>query len=172
MIDIKGYINLKKDIILKDECLKKMFCKNLSRQDVTIIKERLFSKSFSDNFNFGTIYKYTHHALDNNVRNPLKVLSLLCTANDTYVQYHEDIFNIELNNNDIVYLIENNKKALLTRNRIVIAAGTININLITLSDTLYFKNNCYVKLPIPNELYNDEYISQFIISKLVLNSLK
>ena len=172
MIDIKGYINLKKDIILKDECLKKMFCKNLSRQDVTIIKERLFSKSFSDNFNFGTIYKYTHHALDNNVRNPLKVLSLLCTANDTYIQYYEDIFNIELNNNDIIYLIENNKKTLLTRNRIVIAAGTININLITLSDTLYFKNNCYVKLPIPNELYNDEYISQFIISKLVLNSLK
>ena len=149
-----------------------MFCKNLSRQDVTIIKKTLFSKNLIDNYNFVTIYKYAHHALDNNVRNPLKVLSILCTTYDTYVQYHKDIFNIKLNNNDIVYLIENNKKVLLTRNRIIIAAGTININSITWSDTLYFKNNCYVKLPIPNELYNDEYISQFIISKLVLNSLK
>ena len=50
----------------------------------------------------------------------------------------------------VIYLIENNKKALLTRNKIVIAAGAININSITRSDTLYFKHNCYVKLPIPN----------------------
>ena len=171
MIDIKNYINLKKDIILKDECLKKMFCKNLSKQDVTIIKERLFSNSFTDHYNFGTIYKYAHHALDNNVRNPLKVLSLFCTANDTYIQYYEDIFNIKLKNNNIVYLIENNK-VLLIRNRIVIATGTININSITWSDILYFKNNCYVKLPVPNKLYNDEYITKFIISKLVLNNLK
>lgn len=152
MIDIKCYINLKKDIILKDECLKKMFCKNLSLQDVNSIKEKLFTKSFTNYFNFGTIYKYTHHTLNNNVIKLLKTLCLLCTANDTYIQYHENIFNIKLNNNDVnvIYLIENNKKSLLTRNRIVITAGVININSITRSDTLYFKHNCYVKLPIPN----------------------
>lgn len=149
-----------------------MFCKNLSKQDVTIIKERLFSNSFIDRYNFGTINRYAHHLINNDdVRNLLNAISLFCTANDTYIQYYEDIFNIKLKNNDIVYLIENNK-ALLTNNRIVITAGTININSITWSDTLYFKNNCYVKLPVSNELYNDEYIVQFIISKLVLNNLK
>ena len=121
-------------------------------QDVNSIKEKLFTKSYTDHFNFETIYKYTHHSLDNNVRNPLKALCLLYTANDTYIQYHKDIFNIKLNNNDVnvIYLIENNKKSPLTRNRIVITAGVININSITQSDTLYFKHNCYVKLPIPN----------------------
>ena len=103
MLNIKDFIITNKQILIKDNILKSLFKKNLSSNEINILTSHIRNLLISRNEPIKNLYMYTYHNLDNEFKSHSALLRLQCTANNIYVQYHEDVPYITLNNNTIIF---------------------------------------------------------------------
>ena len=165
MLNIKDFIITNKQILIKDNILKSLFKKNLSSNEINILTSHIRNLLISRNEPIKNLYMYTYHSLDNEFKSHSALLRLQCTANNIYVQYHEDVPYITLNNNTIIFY--SNKHLYLTSNRIITAVGSIHNNHISWDNSITLLDYGYMKLPTPKHLPDDNQI----LPTLVLNNL-
>ena len=117
MLNIKDFIITNKQILIKDNILKSLFKKNLSSNEINILTSHIRNLLISRNEPIKNLYMYTYHNLDNEFKSHSALLRLQCTANNIYVQCHEDVPYTPLNNKTIIFY--STKHLYLTSNRII-----------------------------------------------------
>jgi hypothetical protein len=165
MISIKNFLTERKQILIKDSVLKLLFRRNLSSNEVNILNSHIRNLLIANNEPDSHLYIYTYHNLDNEFKQHSVLLRIQCTANNAYIQYHEDVPYININDNTTVFY--SSKHLYLTTNNIITAIGTLNNNHISWDNTLVLNNDCYMKLPTNTILPDDSQI----LPTLVLNNL-
>ena len=165
MISIKNFLTKRKQTLIKDSVLKLLFRRNLSSNEVNILNSHIRNLLIASNEPNSRLYIYTYHNLDNEFKSHSALLRLQCTANNAYLQYHEDVPYININDNTTVFY--SSKHLYLTTNNIITAIGTLNNNHISWDNTLVFNSDCYMKLPTNTILPDDSQI----LPTFVLNNL-
>lgn len=112
MVNISDFIFKHKQFISNDNELQLLLYKNLSQDDVQFLSMYLLNECLIDNERIQNLDMYTYHSLYNEFKSHSALLRLQCTANNIYVQYHENVPYITLNNNTIIFY--SNKHLYLT----------------------------------------------------------